>query len=171
MGNHFRLSEDGSYCIGQFTTGGEFLYDVADHPLISQYTWQRGKRGYPTTGINRKTTVMHRVLYGFPSGVDIDHISGDKLDNRRANLRICTHQENMFNQKMRNTNTSGFTGVSYLKNTRSYEAYIHHSGKKHHLGLFADPADAAVARDHAARRLFGEFARMNFPKDSECAYG
>lgn len=124
-----------------------------------------GKRGYPVTHIKRKTCPLHRVLLDFPYGNDVDHISGDKLDNRRANLRVCTHRENMRNQKMRNTNTSGYMGVSYLRCAGKYEAYVHCDGKKHYLGLFASPREAALARDRAARTLFGQYARLNLPQE------
>lgn len=114
---------------------------------------------------------MHRLLFNFPVGFDIDHISGDKMDNRRANLRLCTHQQNMFNQKKRNTNTTGYMGVSYLKNAHAYEAYVHHHGKKHHFGLHEAPEEAALARDYGAKKLFGEYARLNFPLEQECLHG
>ena len=171
MGNQYRLSSDGSYYIGTFNRGGEFIIDRDDYALLSRYTWLKGKRGYPVTSINRKSITLHRFLLDFPDGYDIDHISGDKLDNRRLNLRVCTHQQNMCNQKMRNTNSTGFTGVSYLKNARAYEAYVHCHGKKHHLGLHATPEATARARDHAARKLFGIYGRFNFPTDGEFAYG
>ena len=97
--------------------------------------------------------MLHRLLFPEAAEYEIDHINGDKLDNRRQNLRLCTHQQNAFNQKRRRTNTSG-----------CYEAYIHHHGRKHHLGLFPDALLAARMRDCVARLLFGEYARLNFPK-------
>ena len=95
---------------------------------------------------------------------EIDHINGDKLDNRRRNLRLCTHQQNAFNQKRRRTNTSGYIGVSYARGRGCFEAYIHHHGRKHHLGVFPDALLAARTRDCVARLLFGEYARLNFQK-------
>ena len=86
------------------------------------------------------------------------------MDNRRCNLRICTHQQNAFNQKRRSTNTSGFIGVSPVKDAPFYEAYIHLHGRKHHLGTFSDPKQAARTRDAVARLVFGEYARLNYPR-------
>jgi len=94
-------------------------------------------------------------------GNDVDHVSGNKMDNRRANLRVCSHQQNMFNQKMRNTNSTGYYGVSKMKNTGRYGAYIHYDGKKKYLGTYPTAEEASVARDRAAASLFGEFARLN----------
>jgi len=95
---------------------------------------------------------------------EIDHINGDKLDNRRSNMRIVTHQQNAFNQKRRCTNTSGYIGVSGVKDSDSYEAYIHIHGRKHHLGVFNNARNAARTRDCVAKLIFGEYARLNFQK-------
>ena len=163
MGNSITLSENG-YGVASFAKGGAFLFEIADLPLIQRHTWHLGKRGYPATHVRGKTVVLHRLLFPEADGMEIDHINGDKLDNRHANLRACTHQQNGFNAKRRHTNTSGYIGVSFLGRLNCYEAYIHFSGTKHHLGLYADPAVAARVRDCVARLLFGEFARLNFPR-------
>lgn len=113
----------------------------------------------------QKTITLHRFLVTSPPEYDIDHISGDKMDNRRKNLRICSHQKNMFNQKLRSTNSSGYTGVSFSKSAGKFEAYIHYCGKKINLGLFATAKEGAIARDKAALQYFGEFAKLNFPQD------
>jgi len=155
------LSENGEYFKG-FTKKGEvFLFDASDYETVKKHTWYISKRGYVTTNIKRKSTPMHKILLGNTKGFDIDHILGDKLDNRRSNLRICTHQQNMFNQRIRSTNISGFIGVSLMKNTGRYEAYIHHNGKKHYLGIYDNAVDAAIARNKEAIKRFGGFARLN----------
>ena len=170
MGNPICITENG-YGVASFAKGGAFLFDLADLPLIERHTWHLGKRGYPATHIRGKTVVLHRLLFTEADGMEIDHINGDKLDNRRANLRPCTHQQNGFNQKRRHTNTSGYIGVSYLQRLGCFEAYIHFSGTKHHLGLYADPIAAARVRDCVARLLFGEFARLNFPSTAGRKHG
>ena len=100
MSNPYRISRQG-YGVASFAGGGEFLFDLADLPLIQRHTWHQGKRGYPATHTLRGTVVLHRLLFPDMDGYEIDHINGDKLDNRRANLRACTHQQNGFNQKRR----------------------------------------------------------------------
>ena len=169
MRNDYRFSEDGKSCMIFFIDGSSFIIDRSDFEAVSGHTWSKSKRGYPVMKTSRsspegqKTITLHRFLMQPPPNYDVDHISGDKMDNRRCNLRICSHQQNMYNQKMRNTNTSGYYGVSLIKSVGRYEAYIHHCGKKIYLGIFPTAEDAACARDRAAYRLFGKYAKLNFP--------
>lgn len=114
MANPIHKTKHGYY-VASFASGGEFLFDEIDLPLIRAHTWHLGKRGYPATHIGGRTVVLHRLLFSDAQEYEIDHINGDKLDNRRRNLRLCTHQQNAFNQKRRRTNTSGYIGVSYRK--------------------------------------------------------
>lgn len=162
MANPIHKTKHGYY-VASFASG-DFLFDEIDLPLIRAHTWHLGKRGYPATHIGGRTVVLHRLLCPEAQEYEIDHINCDKLDNRRRNLRLCTHQQNAFNQKRRRTNTSGYIGVSYARGRGCFEAYIHHHGRKHHLGLFPDALLAARTRDCVARLLFGEYARLNFPK-------
>jgi len=97
----------------------------------------------------------------------IDHINGNGLDDRRANMRTCTNQQNMRNLRKRRSGSSIYKGVYYDKRRRTWYARICHNGKNIHLGTFATEIEAARAYDRAARRLFGEFARLNFPDEVE----
>ena len=124
MANPIHKTKRGYY-VASFASGGEFLFDEIDLPLIRAHTWHLGKRGYPATHIGGRTVVLHRLLFPDAQEYEIDHINGDKLDNRRRNLRLCTHQQNAFNQKRRRTNTSGYIGVSYARGRGCFEAYIH----------------------------------------------
>ena len=169
MSNPYRKTEQGYY-VACFHSGGEFSFDADDLPLILCHTWHYGKRGYPATHVNRKTVVLHRLLFPDIDG-EIDHINGDKLDNRRANLRVCTHQQNAYNQQRRRTNTSGYIGVSRARGPDSFEAYIHHHGRKYHLGVFPSSPAAARTRDCVAKLLFGEYARLNFPRSGGRRHG
>ena len=168
MSNPYRMTDKG-YGVAEFKNGDAFLFDKIDLPLIKRHTWYLGKRGYPATHYRGRTVVFHRLLFPEADG-EVDHINGDKMDNRRSNLRICTHQQNAFNQKRRCTNTSGFIGVSPVRDAPFYEAYIHLHGKKHHLGTFSDPKQAARTRDAVARLVFGEYARLNYPRGG-CRHG
>ena len=169
MGNKYKMTDQG-YGVAYFQNGGAFLFDELDLPMIQDHTWHHGKRGYPATHHRGKTVVFHKMLY---PGIkdEIDHINGDKLDNRRSNLRIVTHQQNAFNQKRRITNTSGYIGVSGVKDSDNYEAYIHLHGHKHHLGVFDSARNAARTRDCVAKLVFGEYARLNFPKTGKKGRG
>lgn len=165
--NRYEFSDDGQTCRIYFNSEEYFLIDAADLEYVSARTWFYGKRGYPVSHTSRKslyghkTEPLHKYLLHPPQGVDIDHISGDKLDNRKSNLRFCSHQQNMFNQKRRSTNSTGYSGVSYSKNAGKYEAYINRDGRKIHLGLFMSAEEAAIVRNNAAQKLYGEYARLN----------
>ena len=158
----YKVSADNNYMIGYTANGVAFLFDIGDYEVVKRYRWHLSKRGYITTKIHRRNVPLHQLLIESEKGFDIDHISRNKLDNRRSNFRVCTHQQNSFNQKIRNTNTTGFMGVSLMKRTGMYEAYIHHNRKKHYLGLYSTALEAAKTRDNAAMRLFGEYANLNF---------
>lgn len=99
------------------------------------------------------TLLMHRVI----TGADLtDHINGNGLDNRRANLRTATVAQNLANARCRNP--SGFKGVS--PHARKWKAMCN----RQYLGLYATAEEAALAYDRAAVVAFGEFARLNFPE-------
>jgi hypothetical protein len=96
--------------------------------------------------------------------MDVDHRNGDGLDNQRANLRICTHSQNMYNAKKRSTNTTGFKGVyrSRTKHIVRFRAQIQIHRKQIYLGSYSSLEDAARAYDNKAREIYGEFANTNF---------
>lgn len=115
-------------------------------------------RGYLCVRLRPVTIPAHRVVwalhYGeWPTG-DIDHINGIKTDNRIENLRMVSHAENMKNQRMRKTNTSGRIGVSWTKHYNYWVASITHEGKDFYLGSFSTFEDAVAAR-RAAEIKFG----------------
>jgi len=110
-------------------------------------------KGYRLIGINRRKYMASNLAYLYmegklPSG-DIDHIDGNPRNNKWSNLRHVSHQSNMKNMKLHVTNTSGFCGVSKIKATGRYHAYIHINGKRKHLGCFPDKEGAILARKAA----------------------
>ena len=141
--------------------GSMALVDVADYPLVSHYKWGSWK-GYVRVHYGGKVLLMHRLILGVVNSSDhVDHINGNPSDNRRCNLRVCTHAENLRNRRKQKNTSSVYKGVcaSYKGKWR---ATIRTNGIKQHLGCFGSEIDAARAYDAAARESFGEFAKTNF---------
>jgi hypothetical protein len=113
----------------------------------------------------RKEISLHRFLMGACPGTLVDHKNGDTLDNRRStNLRLCTNSQNVANSRpYAGKRTAELRGVYQQKNGL-YRAQISYQNKKIALGEYANEELAAVAYDNAAYDLFGEFAKINFPK-------
>lgn len=146
--------------------GGRTLIDEGDVPLLSQFTWcvhskEEGKKTsyVRVAGESKK---LHQLLLGPPpEGQIVDHINGDGLDNRRRNLRFCTHTQNRQNQTKRSDGGSPFKGVGWLEDRKKWRAFIKVEGQQKTLGYFDREDEAAQAYDNAARIAFGDFARLN----------
>jgi hypothetical protein len=113
----------------------------------------------------RHLILMHRQIMGFPK-LGVDHWDGDGLHNWRGNLRTATQSQNLANQRLLNSK-SGMKGVSWSRHAKKWNAHIQANKVQYNLGLYADKEDAARAYDAAATKLFGEFARPNFPTPSK----
>jgi hypothetical protein len=135
--------------------------DAEDLPRLLRYRWS-ASRGYP--GAKDRPVYMHRLLLNAPRGAVVDHIHDDGMDNRKGGLRLCTHQQNMYRKQSRNR--SGFRGA-YATASGKFVTYVKARGVKHCCGTFVTPEEAARAYDAAALKHFGEFARLNFPKEAE----
>jgi hypothetical protein len=121
-------------------------------------------RGYRNVFINGKYYCEHRLawvlMHGeIPTGMTIDHINGDKADNRICNLRLATDCQNSYYRPRKSTNTSGFKGV-YQRENGKYRATITVDKRKINLGTFETKEEAYAAYCEAARKLHGEFARL-----------
>lgn len=133
---------------------GEFRWKLTSKKrLIGAIAGTLAARGYRQIKIDNKFYYAHRLVwlytYGqFPS-LHIDHKNGNILDNRIANLREVSRQQNMQNIKRMASNTSGFTGVSWNKPFFKWHARISYNGKRIHLGYFSDIWDAICARKAA----------------------
>jgi hypothetical protein len=135
------------------------LVSDEDYEELAQYSWRLSGKGYAMTYSDGAALTMHRLLLGAKKGEEVDHINGDPLDNRRENLRKCTHAENMKNRKMHANNKLGVKGVYWDVQRTSFRAQIKVDGRKIHLGLFDSVDDASKAYQKASKFYFGEFAR------------
>ncbi len=151
------------------TKGMEAKVDNVDYPVVNQWKWHCLKIGYAARTVcskpKRSMIYMHRQvaqLAGLSLDHEIDHINGDKLDNRRCNLREATKAQNNMNRKvLRKGKSSKYRGVSYYKQMHRWEAYIKLPDRKVRLGYFEDELEAAKAYNQAAKKHYGEFANLN----------
>lgn len=110
--------------------------------------------------------LLHRDILGATGKIEVDHIDGDGLNNLRGNLRVCTRAGNNQNRKLADSSVSGFKGVSFNKPLGKWQARIMHGTASIWLGLFEDASEAARAYDNKAVELFGEFAWLNFKRQT-----
>lgn len=120
-------------------------------------------RGYRHIKISGRLYLAHRLAWlwahgEWPDG-DIDHIDGDRANNRLSNLRIATRSQNLANTRRHRDNASGFKGVTWVPRVQKWMAQIRVGGRTKYLGYFATPEEAHAAYLEAARQAFGEFAR------------
>lgn len=137
------------------------LIDDDDFEYINQFKWNAHRSEKYWYASRSRGVRMHRVIMKTCDGMDIDHKNGNGLDNRKENLRICTHQQNMQNQPLpRINNKLGVKGVSLEKGRRkNFRATIFVKGKKVHLGYYNVLKDADEAYRIAEKKYFGDFSR------------
>ena len=152
------------------TQGYATIVDDEDYEMLSQYKWHvtNGNNKYAATAkfVNGKIVriSMHRLVMGIiksPRSVEVDHIDGNGLNNKRSNLRICERKHNARNT--RTHNKSGYRGINIIRDKWGvwYAANISVDKKRIYLGCFDNPLTAAIAYNNAAIKYHGEFARLN----------
>jgi hypothetical protein len=151
--------------------GFEVLVDDEDFERLQRYRWFVNERGpcrhayrcWMKNGVKGRI-YLHREILGAPSGMVVDHINGNGLDNRRINLRLCTQKQNRRNQrKPARGKTSSYKGVSKSAGCNKFRAQITVNRKVVYLGEYDSEIIAAKTYDEAAKAYFGDFANLNFP--------
>lgn len=152
------------------TKGKSTIVDDADYEWLSQWKWfalgdgrYAVSRPWDTQSKRQQSVYMHRLILDAPSHLEVDHINGDGLDNRRCNLRLCDASSNRVNAGLTTRNTSGFKGVHPRPYGR-WGAHIRFRNVPLHIGTFATPEAAARAYDAVAKTIHGQFAKINFPE-------
>ncbi len=144
------------------------IVDDEDYQALAKWKWcyqkPRGRRrtGYAIRKCEGRTLGMHTAILGCPL---IDHKDGDCLNNRRSNIRPATRGQNEQNKGKGTYRafTSRYKGVRWVERDKRWRATIKTDGRRIALGQFQSEEAAARAYDAAAREIFGEFARCNFP--------
>lgn len=150
------------------TRGMFALVDDEDYEFLSQWKWFCDSNNYAARGCKERI-LMHRLINKTPEGLDTDHINGNRLDNRRSNLRSAHRWQNAVNRPRQSNNTSGFKGVSLHKRNGKWQAWVIQNKIQYHLGYFQTKYDAAAAVDREALKRTGEFARLNLACSALCA--
>lgn len=166
--------EDGSWGVKWPLPNGEFfIISPEDVPIAEPYNWWLlNKQGYVARKRRKgesgaQSIYFHREVLKAVLGHDDfeqgDHINRNTRDNRRENLRPCSHMKNQWNRGIMRNNTSGLIGVGWHKRKKKWQATIKIEGKMTHLGYYTDKHDAARAYDIAVLLLRDGHAELNFP--------
>lgn len=134
--------------------------DDDDYERVNVFRWAYSN-GYAQRRSGGKCILMHRMITNAGESIEVDHINGNRLDNRKANLRLCSRSQNMMNVGKRANSKSGYKGVSWSTQRRKWAAMIWKDGKPINLGRFDCKHKAALAFNVAAMALHGEFAFLN----------
>lgn len=151
----------------ELSNGGFCLVDDK-FEYLKEKKWYKSCGGYSGRMVSengkRFMFLMHRFIMQAKKGTEVDHINGNKLDNRLCNLRFVTRAENNMNRHEKKTGTtSKYKGVCWRHIPKRWKAYIKINKKQIHIGYFGTELEAAKAYDKKAVELFGEFACLNFP--------
>lgn len=133
------------------------IVDEEDKEFADQYLWYNSF-GYAVCP--SKSSRMHRMIMNAKSGQEVDHVNGNRMDNRKCNLRICNHVQNSRNAPVKKCSKTGIKGVWFNTKSRTYNSQIRVDGKRLWLGSFTYIHQAAEAYRVAAKKHHGEFARL-----------
>jgi len=160
---------DQSYRLIPLTRGQTAIVDSKDFEWLSQWNWRADWNKYTKSFYASQSCTenghsrMHRLIMDALPTEEIDHRNRNTLDNRRDNLRKCSHPQNGSNRPKERSNASGFKGVWWHKIGKKWCAELRVDNTKIYLGLFNTAEEAAHAYDEAAKLHHGEFAYLNFP--------
>ena len=144
----FSYSVDGKTVYGTIPDGTRFCIDADMVEIIKDKSFYRCRQGYGSEYLTDCHGItLHEYLYPHKEGYEIDHINLNTFDNRRCNIRYCTHQQNQMNQPIQKNNTSGVSGVSWYAPRGKFRARIKISQREIHLGYYGTFEEAVQARN------------------------
>jgi len=154
----------------QLTQDKVAIVDDENFEWLSHWKWtfsERKNNGYAIRRKHRRYAkaiyiYMHRLIMNAEQGEEVDHINRDGLDNRKENLRFCSHGQNGMNQGLQTRiKSSKFKGVTHPKGRKSWCAQLNYKGKHIYLGSYKLETEAALAYNKKAKEVFGKFAKLN----------
>lgn len=156
--NTYNLS--GEYGIGYLCDGYEFYFDLEDYDKIKKHCWHKHKDGYLRSKIDGTYYLQHRLIMDCNNKeIEIDHINRKRYDNRKSNMILVTHNENMKNYGKYKSNTSGIIGVCYCERELSWKSYIQFNKEKIHIGTYFNKDDAIIARLKKEKQLYSTITK------------
>ena len=161
----------------KLTKGQYATVDLKDYKELNQYKWSAihsfrntyyAKRYIGKVAGKSKFITMHNQIMNPPKGFVVDHIDSVGTNNTRRNLRFATPAQNSYNaRKTYRKTVSKYKGVCQdRRRPGTFRADISFQHKRRHLGSFNNEIDAARAYDTAAKKFFGQFAKLNLPNES-----
>lgn len=145
----------------KLTQGKYALVDDIDYEWLNQWKWCVLQSKYVHRNAGRgKWVRMQRLIMNAPNGMSVDHINGDTLDNRRSNLRLCTHRENTKNMRLSRANKTGYKDIYWDSTRKKWAVQVMSDGVKVYGGRFDNITEAIKSRNSLVRKLHGEFAHV-----------
>src|ERR1041385_682326 len=141
------------------------LVDDADFDFLNRFRWHLSAGRYAATFVNGQRERMHRLLFNNPENITIDHIDGNGLNNQRSNLRLATMTQQQWNRRKHVVSSSKYKGVYWNKDRNCWVTRIVYKGNHRHLGCFNSEVKSAKIYNREARKLFGEYAKLNIIED------
>ena len=147
----------------KLTQGYSTIVDDKDFYIVKKYKWhaENHLESIRVYGwVDGKSVTLSNLLLNPQKGMEVDHINGNPLDNRRENLRVCTHAENMFNKKIYKNNSSGIKGIYFDNRKNRWCAQLIKNNKKVFRKTYKSKTEASEGYKNAAHLYFGKYERL-----------
>jgi hypothetical protein len=148
---------------GKHGNGKTLIIDNEDYHHYLNHPWSVHRKGYLISNTRKPKDGLrfHRLIVKVKPGQLVDHKNGNRLDNRKRNLRICNNSQNLANRGPQKNNTSGYKGVTWSKQRKKWIAQIAVNKKRINIGASTNIYEAIEMYNNKAVELFGEFAWTN----------
>lgn len=160
------LTQSKIHSLFEYREDGNLLWKVSstNRVRIGDIVGYLNIAGYHRVQIDRKKYFLHRLIYMYhhgslTPGMDIDHIDGNKSNNRIENLREITHSQNLMNAKINKNSKTGVKGVYFSKKAKKYQTQLVINGKNTYLGTYSTLEEAEKVMKEAREKYHGEYAR------------